>query len=267
MEYFAGVDAGSTSTEMVLLDGNARIVAVEKTSTAGNVLAAAEMVLEGVLEAAGITAERVVRTVATGYGRKTVPFADLAVTEITCYALGAYHLDPAVRSVIDIGGQDSKFITLTPDGRVKNFVMNDKCAAGTGRFLEMIARTFAVPLDALGPLSLAHKNKVHISSICAVFAESEMISLFSQGVPREDIINAAHQAICERIRAMMGRMGPEAKVMFCGGVARNSGMVQKLEQVLGVCLELPLDVETVGALGAALHAMKTVRQNNPLQAE
>jgi predicted CoA-substrate-specific enzyme activase len=165
-----------------------------------------------------------------------------------------------VRSVIDIGGQDSKFIAIGPDGRVKNFVMNDKCAAGTGRFLEMIARTFAVSLDELGHLALAHKNKVKISNICAVFAESEMISLFSQGVAREDIINAAHQAIGERIGSMMGRVGLEEKVVFCGGVAKNPGMVQKLEQVLGVGLALPEDVETVGAIGAALHAIKTARQ-------
>ncbi|MDI6796555.1 MAG: acyl-CoA dehydratase activase [Desulfatibacillaceae bacterium] len=260
MEFFAGIDAGSTSTEMVLMDSHANIVAFSKAPTAGNILDAAASVLGQVLASAGIGRDRICRIVATGYGRKTVPFADCAVTEITCYALGAFHLDPAVRSVIDIGGQDSKFIALGPDGRVKNFVMNDKCAAGTGRFLEMIARTFAVSLDELGPLALTHKNKVKISNICAVFAESEMISLFSQGVLREDIINAAHQAIGERIGSMMGRVGLEEKVFFCGGVAKNPGMVQKLEQVLGVGLALPEDVETVGAIGAALHAIKTARQ-------
>ena len=260
MEFFAGIDAGSTSTEMVLMDGSARIVAVAKAATAGNILTASAKVLDEVLISAGIDRQRICRIAATGYGRKTVPFADLAVTEITCYALGAFHLDPCVRSVIDIGGQDSKFIAIGPDGRVKNFVMNDKCAAGTGRFLEMIARTFAVPLDELGPLALAHKNKVKISNICAVFAESEMISLFSQGLPREDIINAAHQAICERIAGMIGRVGLAEKVFFCGGVAKNSGMVQKLEQVLGIGLALPEDVETVGAIGAALLAVKAARQ-------
>ena len=182
--------------------------------------------------------------------------AHKAVTEITCYAVGANFLDTNVRTVIDIGSQDSKVIRTDGKGNVQNFVMNDKCAAGTGKFLEMLANTFHVAIDALGDLSTSSNNNQKISSVCAVFAESEMISLFSQEIPKEDIIYAAHQAVCERVFGMLNRVGVRESVMFCGGVARNSGIVKGFENLLGIRVVLPDDVDRVGALGAALLAKR-----------
>jgi len=210
------------------------------------------------LDELGCSYEDLKMVVSTGYGRKNINFAHKSVTEITCYAAGANYLAPNVRTVIDIGGQDSKVILIDGKGRVQNFVMNDKCAAGTGKFLEMLANTFNVKTGELGGLSekAGSGKDFKLSSICAVFAESEMISLFSQGIAKEDIIHAAHQAVCERVVGMVSRVGQEEQVMFCGGVARNTGTVKVFEKLLKTSLILPENVDRVGALGAALAAKK-----------
>lgn len=256
MRYYAGIDSGSTSTEIVVIDDAHRIVGYRKELTRGDIRTAGRAVFDRVLDDLGCAPEDLAFTVSTGYGRKNVPNAHQAVTEITCYAAGAHFLDGGVRTVIDIGGQDSKVIRTDGGGRVQDFVMNDKCAAGTGRFLEMLAGTFHVPIDALGELSAMSRSTLRISSVCAVFAESEMISLFAQGIPKEDIIHAAHQAVCERVHGMLNRLGVAERVMFCGGVARNPGIVNGFEALLGTRLVLPDDVDRVGALGAALLAKR-----------
>lgn len=256
MQYWAGIDSGSTTTEIVVLDDKNRIVSYHKTLTKGDIQTSSRMALNRTLDELGCAYEDLAYVIGTGYGRKNVSFAHKAITEITCYAVGAGFLDASVRTVIDIGGQDSKVILTDGNGKVQNFVMNDKCAAGTGKFLEMLANTFNVEIDALGGLAAKSKNNLRISSVCAVFAESEMISLFSQGIPKEDIIHAAHQAVCDRVIGMLNRIGLQEKVMFCGGVARNTGIVKGFENMLETSMVLPNDVDHVGALGAALLAKK-----------
>ena len=194
------------------------------------------------------------RVVATGYGRIAVPFASKKVTEITCHARGAYHLFPQTRTVIDIGGQDSKVIRLGKDGRVVDFVMNDKCAAGTGRFLEVMARALEVSLEDMGRLSDLARERLTISSMCTVFAESEVVSLIAEGHPKEDIIRGLHDAVSERVAGMAERVGLENGVTMTGGVAKNAGVVRSLEERLGVKISRPEEPQIVGALGAALIA-------------
>jgi len=259
MNYYAGIDSGSTTSEVVIVDDDLRIVAYKKILTRGNIQTAVKAILDEALRDLGCGVEELSYTISTGYGRKSVPEANQTITEITCYAVGAHFLNPDVRTIIDIGGQDSKVISTDENGMVKDFVMNDKCAAGTGRFLEMLANTFDVPIDALGELSARAEKSVKISSVCAVFAESEMISLFSQGVPREDIVHGAHQAVCERVSGLLRRITMVERVMFCGGVARNTGIVKGFHDLLGVDIVVPADVDRVGALGAALLARQKQR--------
>jgi (R)-2-hydroxyacyl-CoA dehydratese activating ATPase len=260
MSYYAGIDSGSTTTEVVIIDDKNNIVSYQKELTRGDIRAAGKTVLNRALDELGCMYEDLAFTISTGYGRKNVPEARQAVTEITCYAVGANFLDTEVRTIIDIGGQDSKVIRTDGKGKVQNFVMNDKCAAGTGKFLEMLANTFNVPIEALGALSATSKSTLKISSVCTVFAESEMVSLFSQGISKEDIIHGAHQAVCERIFGMLSRIGVQENVMFCGGVARNSGIVKEFENLLGIRIILPEDVDRVGALGAALLARRNAER-------
>jgi len=192
--------------------------------------------------------------VSTGYGRNSVDFADKAITEITCHAAGAYFQDPAVRSVIDIGGQDSKAISMDDAGRVNDFVMNDKCAAGTGRFLEVMARALEVDLDAFGEMSLKADTPAAISSLCTVFAESEVISLIARGEKRENIIAGIHESIGSRVLAMAKRVGVTEPVMMTGGVAKNIGVVKALENRAGVSIKVSPNAQINGAIGAALLA-------------
>ena len=203
------------------------------------------------MEGLGIEASAVERIVATGYGRNSVDFAHKAVTEITCHAKGAYFQNPAIRSIIDIGGQDSKAIALNEAGGVREFAMNDKCAAGTGRFLEVMARALEVDLDGFGAMSLTAENPARISSLCTVFAESEVISLISKGARRADIIAGIHESVAARVAAMANRVGVTAPVMMTGGVAHNIGVVRALEAKLGYPIEVSAYAQENGALGAA----------------
>jgi predicted CoA-substrate-specific enzyme activase len=192
--------------------------------------------------------------VATGYGRVAVAFADRQVTEISCYARGIHHLYPQVQTVIDIGGQDSKVVAVGPGGRPLDFAMNDKCAAGTGRFLEVMARALQLDLAEIGPNALRARRAADISSTCTVFAESEVISLVARGVDREEILAGICQAIARRVGAMARRVGVVPPVAIAGGVAKNVGVVNALEQFLGEELLVPPEPQIVGALGAALLA-------------
>ncbi|MEN6357412.1 MAG: acyl-CoA dehydratase activase [Armatimonadota bacterium] len=251
----AGIDIGSLSTDAVILkDGEIISYAVIPTLSSSETAAA--KAYETALESAGMTKSDISRVIATGYGRSSTDLADKAVTEITCHAVGARRLYPEAMSVIDIGGQDSKVIRLTTEGRVEDFAMNDKCAAGTGRFLEVMARALDADLTSLGALSKLSTQDVRISSTCTVFAESEVVALVAKGLPKEDIIRGLHMSIAERIYGMVVRLRGKAPFVMTGGVAKNSGVVRAIEARLDTTLIVPDEPQIVGALGAAVIAAK-----------
>ena len=253
--YVAGIDSGSTTTNLAVLDleGSLRASAIVRTGPkarqgAEKALAALE----------GIGLDDLAAVVATGYGRSHIPFATGQVTEITCHARGAHHLHPQARCVIDIGGQDSKVICLDEDGGVKNFVMNDKCAAGTGRFLEMMARVLEVELAEMGTLGLRWETDLTISSICTVFAESEVVSLIADNHSTADIVHGLNRSVAVKTAALVQRAGGCGPYLMTGGVARNQGVVQALEERLGAPLWIGDTPDLCGALGAALLALDHV---------
>ncbi|MDH7601892.1 MAG: acyl-CoA dehydratase activase [Armatimonadota bacterium] len=248
-----GIDIGSLSTDVVVLRCK-DVLSYSIVPTLASSKDAAERGYREALEKANLSPEDISRVVATGYGRHSTALAHKAVTEITCHALGARHLYPEARTVIDIGGQDSKVIKLAPDGRVEDFVMNDKCAAGTGRFLEVMARSLDVPLESLGELSARAVRDVRITATCTVFAESEVVALVARGVPKEEIVRGLHRAIAERIAGMVLRLRAQPPFVMTGGVAKNTGVVAALREVLSSDVLVPSEPQIVGALGAALVA-------------
>ncbi|MBW1852772.1 MAG: 2-hydroxyglutaryl-CoA dehydratase [Deltaproteobacteria bacterium] len=252
--YFAGVDVGSLSTEAMILDTTDEPVSYSIIQTGASSIDAASESLEKALAKSGISKDQVKSIVATGYGRISIPFADKRVTEISCHALGAYHLFPDTGTVIDIGGQDSKVIRVGDGGNVLDFTMNDKCAAGTGRFLEVMADKLQVSLDEMGPLSLNAGGEVGISSICTVFAESEVVSLVAQNHPKNEVIRGLHRAVVNRVWSMVKAIGVHGAVTMSGGVAKNSGVVGLIEERLGQPIHVHSEPQIVGALGAALLA-------------
>ena len=256
-QYFAGVDIGSTMTKVVIM--NRAILASVIGPTGPEHRKLANRVMEEALAKAGLSFDEITYVVATGYGRINVPFADKQITEISCHARGVSYLLPGVRTVIDIGGQDSKGIKLS-NGRVVDFVMNDKCAAGTGRFLEVTAEELGVKLDDMGRLSLGAKNKVEISSTCTVFAAQEVVSKLSEGVPLPDIIAGLHEAIATRIYGMVRRLKIEREVAITGGGAKNIGLVRALEAKLGYPVLVPPEPLLTGAIGAALLGKDIVKK-------
>jgi len=197
--------------------------------------------------------------IATGYGRKLVNEADKKITEITCHAQGAFFINPVIRTVIDIGGQDSKVILMDSNGKVQDFELNDKCSAGTGRFLEVMANALEVDINKLGNLALDSSNPVAISNTCTVFAESEVISRLNQGANRTDIIGGIHKAIANKVAALASRVGVEPIVVMTGGVALNPGVKNMLEQQLNLQIEIPIEPQMIGALGAALLALRNFK--------
>ncbi len=251
--FVAGIDIGSLSTDAVIFDGH-RILSHAIVPTLSSSESAARSAYDAALKAAALSASDIDTVVATGYGRTSIDFADRAVTEITCHALGARYLFGEAQTVIDIGGQDSKVIRLSEDGRVEDFSMNDKCAAGTGRFLEVMARSLDTDLQSLGALSALSTADVRISSTCTVFAESEVVALVAKGVPKEDIIRGLHRSVAERIYSMVSRLRAAPPFVMTGGVAKNSGVVAAIEERLGTGLLLPEEPQIVGALGAAIIA-------------
>lgn len=254
MTYYAGIDIGSLSTDTVIIDNHGSICGFDVSRTGADSKTAGERSLTRALEVAGIPREDLRRIVATGYGRASLPGVDKAVTEITCHAKGAAHLFPGTRTIIDIGGQDSKVIKLDGQGKLIDFAMNDKCAAGTGRFLEVMAKALEVDLDRMGSLSLQATREIAISSTCTVFAESEVISLVAQSTPRENILRGIHTAICMRVLAMMDRMNPEPELTITGGVAKNVGILDIIRRRTNLPMNVPDEPQIVGALGAALLA-------------
>jgi predicted CoA-substrate-specific enzyme activase len=223
-------------------------------ATGASVTTAAEAVIKQVLDDCQLSLPDIKYIVATGYGRRAVSFAHKVSTEIICHALGVHCLNPAARTVIDIGGQDSKVISLDSGGNVTNFVMNDKCAAGTGRFLEVMAGVMAVDIAEMGGISLSSENPCQISSTCTVFAESEMVSLRAEGRSPEDILAGIHRAMAHRIAIMGSSVGFKTEVVFSGGVAKNVAMKKALEDEIKLKITVPEEPQIAGALGAALLA-------------
>ena len=214
-------------------------------------------VMEDALSQCGLSFSEIAYIVATGYGRMNVPFADRQITELSCHARGVASLFPNVRLAIDIGGQDAKALKIK-DGRLVDFAMNDKCAAGTGRFLEVVAATLGLKVEELGPVSLRATKKVSISSTCTVFAQQEIIARLSEGVAVADVVAGLHDAVASRVAKMAGRLRVQPDVVFTGGVAKNVGVVRALEANLGCRVLVPADPLLSGALGAALLARETV---------
>ena len=254
--YVLGVDSGSTSTNAVILDQDRKIVAFHVIRTGAKSGDSAQRILDEILEMAKIRREDLSMIVSTGYGRVSIPYADENVTEISCHGRGAHYFNPDVRTVLDIGGQDSKAIALNERGEVTDFVMNDKCAAGTGRFLEMMARTLEIGVDELGPISLDWKENIEITSMCSVFAESEVISLIARNKEKPDIAHGIHNAIAGKAFSLMKRVGLRETFMMTGGVAKNPGVVKAVEEKIGAPLYICGQPEIVGALGAALYALE-----------
>jgi predicted CoA-substrate-specific enzyme activase len=254
MAYAAGVDVGSTQTKAVVIDEAKNIVGRALMDTGSNVLIAAEQAFAQAVQAAKVEEEEIECVVGTGYGRYRVTFGSTQVTEISCHARGAVHKFPRTRTVIDMGGQDTKAIRVRASGEIVDFCMNDKCAAGTGRFLGAAASALDIPLDQLGPTALRAERPVRISTTCTVFAESEVLSWLSRGKKIEDILQGVHQSIAARSIGLLRRVGVEEEITFTGGVARNIGMIEALEKGLGAKLNVSDDSHFIGALGAALFA-------------
>ena len=254
--FVVGLDSGSTSTNAVVMNEARKIVASVVIRTGAKAGASAERAYREVLERAGITPDQVACTIATGYGRVSIPFADENVTEISCHGRGAHYFNPDVRTILDIGGQDSKAIHVNAAGEVTDFAMNDKCAAGTGRFLEMIARSLEISLDELGPAALESKKRLEIASMCSVFAESEVISLIANNEEKSDIAAGVCRAVASKAYSLMRRVGLEGAYMMTGGVAQNPGVVRAVEELIGEKLFICEDPEIVGATGAALLALE-----------
>jgi len=250
-----GIDIGSRTSKVVLYDnpGDAELVSLIEDSTYRQRELAASMFQQAV-EQAGLSRGDINRIIATGYGRNLVDFADETITEITCHARGVRRIFPHAGTIIDIGGQDSKIIFVDENGFVRDFMINDRCAAGTGRFLEVAARILDMQLDEMGELSEHPDEHVEISGMCVVFAESEIIGPIAQGASRSSILNAVERSISKRLLSMAGRSRFEPQVVFTGGVAKNSGMVRTLENEISYELSIPPEPQITGALGAALIA-------------
>jgi len=258
MAYAAGVDVGSTQTKAVILNEARAIVGRALTDTGANVMRAAETAFRAALQDGGIPEEEIEFIVGTGYGRYKVTFGNTQVTEISCHGRGAVHMFPRTRTVLDMGGQDTKAIRVQPSGEIQDFCMNDKCAAGTGRFLGAAATALDLPLAELGPTALRGERAVKISTTCTVFAESEVLSWLGKGKKVEDILLGVHQSIASRSIGLLRRVGIEPELTFTGGVAKNIGMIRVLTDALGFTMNVSDDSIFMGAIGAALFALDHV---------
>lgn len=261
MAYAGGVDVGSTQTKAVIINENLEIVGRALTDTGSNVTIAAENAFNTALKNADIHEEEegVEFIVGTGYGRYKVTFGDAQTTEISCHGRGAAHMFPGTRTVVDMGGQDTKAIKVSETGEILDFVMNDKCAAGTGRFLGAAASALDVPLGELGVVALRSSRPVKISTTCTVFADGEILSLIGKGKKVEDVLLGVHQSVVSRALSLMRRVGIDKEVTFTGGVANNVGMVAVLNKELGFEVNVSDDSHFMGALGAALFAMDRIK--------
>ncbi|MFQ5590449.1 MAG: acyl-CoA dehydratase activase [Phycisphaerae bacterium] len=258
MAYAAGVDVGSTQTKAVIINEDAKIVGRTLIDTGANVVRAAQGAYDQALASSDIPDEEVEYVIGTGYGRYRVTFGNAQVTEISCHGRGAAHMFPNTRTVIDMGGQDTKAIRINAAGEILDFCMNDKCAAGTGRFLGAAAAALDIPLGELGSTALQYQKPVRISTTCTVFAESEVLSWLGKGKKIEDILWGVHTSIASRSAALIRRVGIEDEVTFTGGVTRNIAMIRALEERLDTKLNVSEESHYMGALGAALFALDCI---------
>ena len=256
-KYFAGCDVGSTYTKAVILDEQGNIVAHTTIRSKINSEQSAQIAMQEVIDQVPDlhSSNDLEYLIGTGYGRNKVPFADENVSEISCHAMGVHVTDPTVKAIIDIGGQDVKGISIDTDGTVKNFAMNDKCAAGTGRFYEAMARSFEMTLPEFSNLSLGAKNVIPITAQCTVFAESEVITLVGEGKPMDEIAAGIQMAVAKRCFVMAKKAGATDSITLTGGCAKNAGLKQAIEHVLKLkVIDLKTDPQLMGALGAAEYA-------------
>lgn len=268
-EYFAGIDIGSTMTKAVILGKGIIASVIGPTGPEQRVLAS--KVMEEALKRAGLPLDAVTYLISTGYGRINVPFADKQVTEITCHAKGVIYLLPQTRTIIDIGGQDSKGITVDATGKPTNFIMNDKCAAGSGRFVEVIADSLGIELDRVGDISLQSTNPAQISNICTIWAQQEVATRLVEGVPVPDLIAGVHRSLADRVARMVKRLKVQKEVVLTGGGGKNKGLLQALIEQMGQEILVPPEPLITGALGAALLGKelyeKALAKNQPLEAK
>ena len=256
MKYFGGCDVGSTYTKAVILDETGKMVADTTIRSKINSEVSAKLAMDEVLNKVGLSSSQELSyLIGTGYGRNKVPFADENVSEISCHAMGVHVTNPSVKAIIDIGGQDVKGISIDTDGTVKNFAMNDKCAAGTGRFYEAMARSFEMTLPEFSRLSLTAKNVIPITAQCTVFAESQVISLVGEGKAMDEIAAGIQMSVAKRCFVMAKKAGAVDSITLTGGCAKNDGLKAAIEKVLKLkVVELDIDPQLMGALGAAEYA-------------
>ncbi len=259
-KMFLGIDIGSSSSKVAIINNNRELIATNIVNM-GTGTKGPERAMENALKAANISKEDLKYIVATGYGRITFKDADKQITEISCHAKGVSFLMDDIATIIDIGGQDAKVIKLDGKGNVKNFVMNEKCAAGTGRFLEVMARVLGCKIEELSDLAERSTNEVPISSVCTVFAESEVISRLAMGTAIEDVAKGAHVAISKRISGMCNRVGYEPLIVMTGGVALNKSMVSLMGVELGEMVVAAPYPQAAGAIGAAVFAYENFQNS------
>ena len=259
--YYLGIDIGSSATKLIAIDDNEKIIgrSVIQLGTGTSGVPAA---VKAFYENSGLKSSDIAYTVTTGYGRQNFVQADAEVSEISCHARGIHHLLPDVRTIIDIGGQDTKAIQISSRGTIQQFSMNDKCAAGTGRFLDVMSRVLEVPLDQMGKVHFQAKEWAQVSSTCTVFAESEVISQLSKGLPRESIVAGVHQSVASKACSLAYRIGVKNDVVMCGGVAQNAGVVDAIEKELKQSIIVAPHPQITGALGAALMAYEELMKAN-----
>lgn len=261
--YFMGVDLGSTTAKAVIVDDHGAIAGAGTVQMGAVSRAGMQKAVDATLDEAGLREDELSATIATGYGRRLVPGVQRTFTEITCHARGTAAMCPGVRLVIDIGGQDSKAITVDESGLVEEFAMNDRCASGTGRFYEVLARAVECDIDGLGELALRGTRDLEVSSMCATFAETEIVSLLAQGMAVEDIAASVHRAIAGRTLALVAQVGRHFPVVLTGGVARNPAAVHFLSKALDHEVRVPDRPQITGAYGAALLAMESSGRSAP----
>ena len=260
MTYVGGIDVGAAFTKVVLLE-ETNILASSLMPSGGHYQATAEKVMAEALSKASLSFDDIACVVATGYGASKVSFAGWQVTDVSCQARGIYYLFPSVRTIIDIGGQSSKVIKVDDKGGVVNFVVSEKCAAGSGRFLQVIARVLGIELNDIGPLSLKAQKSAKFSTSCAVFAESETISRIAEGTPKEEILAGVHKAMAAKIFSLVNRLGMENNCALTGGGAKDTGLVKSVAEALGAEVSVPGEPQTTAALGAALLAKEKRKRN------
>ncbi len=260
----AGCDIGSLTAKAVIMD-NDKVLASAVVRAGTRPADSAEKVMEKALKRCGLNMKEIAHIVGTGYGREQIPFVTSVASEITCHGKGAWHVMPSVRMVIDIGGQDAKATRLNADGNVARYIYNDKCASGTGRFLEVMAEALEIPLAEMGDVGARSTEKLSISNQCVIFAETEVVSLVNEGKETADIVNALHHALAKRVSALARSIEVEQDVVMTGGVAKNSGVFGALSQALGIGMKAlnGVDPQIVGAMGAALFAAENAGKETP----